>query len=267
MVKFYRHRSYSLGIFYILTLMNLVIRSFFFGSNFLTQSSYWNVVFLCSPASLSCAIGLCQIMNYSVLYIRLDSYAKHRAIRGDQVQEDDMAKTTKKEVFVTVLFTFLIVAFPVTIGTLLLSYRDDFEGNVIAEWERYEVFYMFNYIAIASLLVLSTLLTLSYMRKVFGKESMKEEKPIIITLLLFCGTYTVRVVFAITLYFQENWVHQLFEHDHTVFMGSLLLLWILWDSVPLTSMLVIHYKNFTGFIKEDIQYTEEYSVNDATSNF
>lgn len=178
-------------------------------------------------------------MNYSVLYIRLNSYAKHRAIKGDQVEEDEMTKTSKKEVFVTVLFTVLIVAYPVTIATLMLGYRDDFEGNVIAEWERYEVFYMFNYIAIASLLVLSTLLTLSHMRKVFGKESMKEEKPIIIILLLFCGTYTVRVIFAIMLYFQENWIHHIFEHDHTVFMGSLLVLWVLSDSIPLTSMLVM----------------------------
>lgn len=168
MKKFYRHRSYSLGLFYCLTLINLVIRGFFFGSNFLTQSSYWNVVFLCSPAAFSCSIGLCQVMNYCVLYIRLDSYAKHRAIKGYEFQEDELESTSKKEIFVTIFFTSLITAYPVLITMSLIWFRQDFDGNVIAEWERYELFYMFNFIVIALLLVVSTLLTLSHMRKVFG---------------------------------------------------------------------------------------------------
>lgn len=77
-VKFYRHRSYALGLFYVLTISNFLFRMSFFVCNFILLNSYWNVVFLCLPASFSCAIGLCQIMNYSVLYIRLDSYAAHR---------------------------------------------------------------------------------------------------------------------------------------------------------------------------------------------
>ena len=85
-------------------------------------------------------------------------------------------------------------------------------------------------------------------------------------LLLFCGTYTVRVIFAIVLYCNESWVHQFFVNEHSVFMFSVMTLWFLWDSLPLTSMLYIHYKNFSSFTNEDILYTE-YSVDDTTSNY
>ena len=77
-VKFYKHRSYALGLFYIFTVINLVIRTLYFIDSFFAETSYVNVVLLCSPAAFSCAIGLCQVMNYFVLYIRLNSYVRHR---------------------------------------------------------------------------------------------------------------------------------------------------------------------------------------------
>lgn len=73
-VKFYSHRSYALGLFYFLTILNLFIRTGYFAASFLNTENYLNVIFLCSPASMSLSIGLCQVMNYVVLYIRLDSY-------------------------------------------------------------------------------------------------------------------------------------------------------------------------------------------------
>ncbi len=176
-----------------------------------------------------------------------------------------MEKTTKKEIIVTILLTVFIIGYPLAMMTVLLIFRPEFTGNVILEWERYEIVYMGNFIVIALLLVISTQFTLSHMRRVFGEQSMKEEKPIKVMLLLFCGTYTVRVAFAITLYFNETWVHRLFSNEHSLFMFSVLVLWALWDSLPLTTMLVIHYKNFTSFTNEEILYTE-YSVDDANSH-
>ena len=59
MCKFYRHRSYALGLFYLFTILNNVVRCLYFLTCFLSETSYWNVIFMCSPASMSCAIGLC----------------------------------------------------------------------------------------------------------------------------------------------------------------------------------------------------------------
>jgi hypothetical protein len=61
-------------------------------------------------------------------------------------------------------------------------------------------------------------------------------------------------------------MNKIFEEEHTFFMFSVLLLWVLWDSLPLTSMLVIHYKNFSSFRNEEILYTE-YSIDDSNSNY
>ena len=93
---------------------------------------------------------------------------------------------------------------------------------------------MFSFIVIAILLVISTFLSLSHMRKVFGDAAMKEEKAIKVMLLVFCGTYAVRVVFAILLHFKEEWVITIFNNSNTLFTGMVLLLWILWDTIPIT---------------------------------
>ena len=111
---------------------------------------------------------------------------------------------------------------------------------MILDWEKYEVFYMFNFIAIAILLLISTFLSLSHMRKIFGKESMQEEKSMKFMLILFTSTYLFRVIFAVVLHYKEDWVHDFFSDDNTYFMLSVFCLWISWDCVPLVSMLYIH---------------------------
>ena len=80
-------------------------------------------------------------------------------------------------------------------------------------------------------------------------------------LLLFTGTYAVRVVFAIVLRIYEEKVNWLFFNDNTIFTLSIYLLWCLWDTVPLLAMMIIHYKNFSSFANEEYLYCE-YSVDD-----
>mmetsp|Transcript_21268 Transcript_21268/g.28505 ORF Transcript_21268/g.28505 Transcript_21268/m.28505 type:complete len:123 (+) Transcript_21268:657-1025(+) len=120
---------------------------------------------------------------------------------------------------------------------------------------------MMNVILITILLVISTLLALRHMRKVFGEQSMSEEKTIWVLLLIFCGTYVVRVILTVAMYFYRQGVAHVFHHDHNYFLLSVLGLWIVWDSIPLCSMLVTHYKNFSSFSNDEILYTE-YSVDD-----
>ena len=107
-------------------------------------------------------------MNYVVLYIRLDSYIIHRAKLGDEICGSEI-ETSRKENVITVLFTILILSYPVGIIIFLGIFSEDFENNVIDSWADIELFYMVNFIIIAILLVSSTLMTLSHMRKVFGQ--------------------------------------------------------------------------------------------------
>ena len=261
MCRFYRHRSYALGLFYFATILNNVVRCLYFIACFFSESSYWNVIFMCFPASMSCAIGLCQVMNYLVLYIRLESYAKIRMLRGGEVNEEDLDKATDMEIIVTIGFTILIVAYPITIAVLLAINSQNYSHNIITAWERYEVFYMFNFIVIAILLVISTFLSLGHMRKIFGKESLAEEKSMKFLLNLFMSSYLFRVAFTLILYFKTEWVHKIFHNDNTIFMLCVFILWVSWDVIPLVSMLGIHAKNFSSFSNDEILYTE-YSVDD-----
>ena len=165
------------------------------------------------------------------------------------------------EVIVTIGFSILILAYPVTIAVLLAINSQNYGGDVIEAWERYEVFYMFNFIVIAILLVVSTVLSLGHMRKIFGKESLAEEKSMKFLLNLFMSTYLFRVLFTLILYFKTEWIHDLFSHDNTIFALCVFGLWVAWDCVPLVSMLAIHAKNFSSFSNDEILYTE-YSADD-----
>ena len=92
-VKFYRHRSYSLGIFYMFTILNCLLRASYFTLDFFYETKYIKAILLVSPGAISLSISMAQIMNYVILYIRLDSYASHRAIKGDEITEDELRKT------------------------------------------------------------------------------------------------------------------------------------------------------------------------------
>ena len=58
-------------------------------------------------------------MNYLVLYIRLESYVTHRALKGAEVTEEELSKTTFKEQAVTISFTTLILVYPISIAIIL----------------------------------------------------------------------------------------------------------------------------------------------------
>ena len=246
-VKFYKHKSYALGIFYFFTIASNLVRLLFFIFNFYKENSYWNAVFLCFPASLTLSIGLSQIMNYFILYIRLRSYEEHRAKKGGSLAPDEVNKASKKELIVTAIFTVLIFAYPILIIIKLATGRDGYESNIVEVWDGYDLFYMSNFILLTILLVISTLLSLRLMKRVFGDQSMKEEKAIKFILLIFCGTYILKVVCSILLKVFEDSVESIFENMNTVFNLLLLLNWITLDSVPIVAMLVIHYKNFSSF--------------------
>ena len=230
-----------------MAIMNMLLRIGYFMTVFFIETSYWNVIFLCWPASMSCSLGLCQVMNYIVLYIRLDSYVQHRARKGSEISEQELEKVTKKEMIVNFVFTILIVAYPAGIAIFLGLFIQDFETDVIEVWENFEVFYMISFCMIAVMLAVSTLLSLSHMRRVFTKESMKEEGAIKCMLLLFCGTYMIRVAFAVLFHIKYEWVYTLFYDYNNYFGLAVVCLWITWDAVPLVSMLVTHYKNFSSF--------------------
>ena len=111
----------------------------------------------------------------------------------------------------------IIIGYPTLIATCLGINANKYEGEVIFQWERYEVFYMVNFILITILLVVSTHLTLNYMKKVFGEQSMKEEKPIKFMLVIFCGSYILRVGFAVLFHLKTEWLQDVYKNYNTYF--------------------------------------------------
>lgn len=73
-------------------------------------------------------------MNYSVLYIRLDSYARHRARKGSEIGEDDLDVKSRREKLTTGIFTTIIMIYPMVITILLAYFHEDFDGDVMRTW-------------------------------------------------------------------------------------------------------------------------------------
>lgn len=155
--------------------------------------------------------------------------------------------TTRKEMIVTVIFTTLIVLYPAGIGIVIGIRVKEFEHNVIENWEYFELFYMTSFIVLAIVLTTTTLLSLSHMRKVFGKENMREERSIKLMLLIFSFSYVLLVCFAVLFHIHEEWVYHLFYNQTSKFYLAVFVLWITSDAVPMLSMLIIHFKNFQSF--------------------
>ena len=99
-----------------------MLRTSYFFVDYFTESYYINAVLLVSPGACSLSIGLSQVMNYVVLYIRLDSYASHRAIKGAEITDEELKKADKRETIATSIFTFLIMAYPITMTICLCIY-------------------------------------------------------------------------------------------------------------------------------------------------
>ena len=57
MIKFRRHRSYPMGVFYVLTILNLSLRAGYFAASFLT-GCFWIVALSVLPSSFSSSIGV-----------------------------------------------------------------------------------------------------------------------------------------------------------------------------------------------------------------
>ena len=58
MIKFRRHRSYPMGVFYVLTILNLIFRGGYFALTFFPPQCFWIVALSVLPSSFSCSIGI-----------------------------------------------------------------------------------------------------------------------------------------------------------------------------------------------------------------
>ena len=78
MIKFRRHRSYPMGVFYVLTVLNLSLRAGYFVFTFFPSACFWGVTLSTLPSSFSTSIGISQTMNYLVFAIRIDTYLANK---------------------------------------------------------------------------------------------------------------------------------------------------------------------------------------------
>ena len=74
MIRFRRHRSYPMGVFYVLTVLNLSLRTVYFASQFFFRDCQLDLILTILPSSFSGSIGISQTMNYIVFSIRLSTY-------------------------------------------------------------------------------------------------------------------------------------------------------------------------------------------------
>ena len=90
--KFYKHRSFPLGMFYLLMIIDFGMRMSYYLLSFFYRESIYNLFIISLTPSISSSIGMCQIMNYVVLYHRLRSYEKLRHHRDqDFIDETQIA--------------------------------------------------------------------------------------------------------------------------------------------------------------------------------
>ena len=113
MIKFRKHRSYPMGVFYVLTILNLSLRACYFIFAFFPKACFWAVTLSILPSSFSCSIGISQTMNYLVFGIRLDTYLMHKKSQKISPEIEEMG--SRLERFTLFICTIFIIAIPISI--------------------------------------------------------------------------------------------------------------------------------------------------------
>lgn len=108
-VRFWKLRTYQMGIFYAMAMSSLLTRSCFFVIRYLYDDTYTNLIFIILPGIFSLSVVLAQIMIYSILCIELTIYMQ-KICDKPMVVSAEMKKYNCWITSVKVLFTIAIIA-------------------------------------------------------------------------------------------------------------------------------------------------------------
>ena len=102
-----------MGVFYVLTVLNLLTRMIYFAQGFFINRCYVEIVLSVIPSSFSASIGISQFMNYIVLSIRLDMYLQSR--ESGTRMPDAEERGHLLEIWTLIISTIFIVLIPVSL--------------------------------------------------------------------------------------------------------------------------------------------------------
>ena len=155
----------------------------------------------------------------------------------------------------------VIVSFIASITVRVIYEVDEYTSEkLMMIYQSFMLQYLIQFFLITVLLAVSTFASISQMRRVFGEGD--EEKIIKLTLGTFCISYILRVIFDSLSYSRPNVLTEVYEERIPLYAGLSYGLWVIWDFIPMLSMLIIHYKNFSSFSEEEDYLYTEYSVDD-----
>ena len=138
--KFNKHRSFPLGVFYTLMLIDFLIRLTYFALNFFYRTEFTDLFLLCLAPSISCSIGVCQIMNYVVLYNRLKTYETLRTKRDQEFEPDSELKHLGWEYWIYGVSMFTIMLIPGSVMVRLFLMMNTYQPTSAVFIDSFEQF-------------------------------------------------------------------------------------------------------------------------------
>lgn len=123
-------------------------------------------------------------------------------------------------------------------------------------WEAYySIQFIIEFVIVGVLLAIATCLTLTKMRTSFGPDSLNEERMIKFTLIVFCASYALRVTEYILVIVFVGYTEE-YDANNSTHNLIKLISWALWDLLPILCMYIVHFYNFSSFMKDEILYCE-----------
>lgn len=111
-IRFRRHRTFSMALFYVTATLCLFLAALYF-FYLLVGNDQAIILFLFTfPQYLLCSVAASQLLTYALLSIRLNLYIFERQVRNQEQQQIMEALVIRKELVLSICFTIFIVGFP-----------------------------------------------------------------------------------------------------------------------------------------------------------
>jgi len=138
--------------------------------------------------------------------------------------------------------------------------------DVVYWWSHYSDIFMFAFGASCILLVVSTVLVLRRLTLLLGHEMRNKINLIRWTVTIFCFAFIVRVFTSVALHFRKSYLIRIFRDDSVYFVSFCLLVWVVYDLIPICFLFAIHKRNFASFDLDQERMICEGTVEDTASN-
>jgi len=233
-IRFWRLRTYHMGLFYVMALLNLLSRCAYFVLRFFKQGTYANFLLDIGPGVLDAGIIISQIMIYLIFHTEVSFYLQNR----DEIVKSIEIKANRCSCIIQTVATGVIILICGFFATEMWINASEYRQHSYTYWWTYYQFQLgiLNILCFA-LLLFTTVQVLKSIKALSGNTS---TTGVYVAIIVFCTMQAIKVASTVTIYLIGGDLIQFLAQNTIWAMASEAALWMTFDLTPLIVLFWIH---------------------------